>query len=82
VDPANSYQYVDLRGRERITTMPDGVRITSATNPILFRPNGTVDGGASVRIEAVRPDGTAMDVWDVDTSMLGVSTVRHERVRQ
>ena len=74
LDPANYYEYPDRRGDLRRYEMPEGVRIVSATNPIIFHPNGMVEGGARVRIEATRGGGDT-EIWEVETSILGVSTI-------
>lgn len=74
LDPANYYEYPDRRGDLRRYEMPEGVRIVSATNPITFLPNGMVVGGAQARIEATLRGGVT-EVWEVETSILGVSTI-------
>ena len=71
-DPANYYEYPDRRGDLRRYEMPEGVRIVSATSPIRFRINGTVEGGAQARIEADLRGGEK-EIYEVETSILGVS---------
>lgn len=79
VDPANSYQYMDSRGRVRSVTMPDGVRIVTSTNPIEFRANGSVTGGSSTVFEADLTDDVS-SAWTIDTNVLGVPSVQHQQV--
>jgi prepilin-type N-terminal cleavage/methylation domain-containing protein len=79
VDPSNTYQYTDVRGKTRRITMPLGVRIVSSTNPIQFLANGSVPGGASTTIEAQISDDT-VSRWTVSTSSLGISKTDHQQV--
>jgi Tfp pilus assembly protein FimT len=74
VDPANRYTYVDARGKTRSVHMPTGVRIVSSTSPITFRPNGSVPGGATTRIETSTGAGAA-EVWRIETNELGTTVV-------
>jgi prepilin-type N-terminal cleavage/methylation domain-containing protein len=74
VDPGNYFEYRDRSGELQRYEMPVGVRIVSSTSPITFEPNGMVDGGASTTIEA-RRGGSSVEVWEIETSILGVSTV-------
>jgi prepilin-type N-terminal cleavage/methylation domain-containing protein len=78
-DPANAYEYTDVKGKLRRIQLPDGVRIASSTNPIQFRANGSVLGGASTVIEAQIADDT-LSRWTIDTSSLGISRTMHQRV--
>jgi hypothetical protein len=79
VDPANSYEYTDAQGRSRRIEMPAGVRIVSSTNPIQFRANGSVLGGASTVIESqITPE--ILSRWTVTTSSLGISRTTHQQV--
>jgi prepilin-type N-terminal cleavage/methylation domain-containing protein len=79
VDPANSYQYMDSRGRLRSVTLPDGVRIVTSTNPIEFRANGSVSGGSSTVFETDLTDDVSSK-WTIDTNVLGVPSVQHQQV--
>jgi len=79
VDPGNAYTYTDSRGRVHAVNMPEGVRIVSSTNPIRFRDNGSIPGGATTVIEME----VAEDVisrWTLGTSVLGATRTEHERV--
>lgn len=78
VDPGNYFEYPDRSGEMRRYEMPSGVRIVSSTNPITFRMNGGVDGGATTRIEADM-GGSTVEIWEIDTSIMGVARVTHWR---
>jgi prepilin-type N-terminal cleavage/methylation domain-containing protein len=79
VDPANSYEYTDIHGRVHRVEMPEGVRIVSSTNPIRFRENGSIPGGASTVIEMETKQDT-ISRWTLGTSNLGVTRTQHEQV--
>ena len=79
VDPSNTYEYTDVRGKLRRFTMPLGVRIVSSTNPIQFLANGSVPGGASTIIESQIKDDT-VSRWTVSTTSLGISKTTHQQV--
>lgn len=74
--PANAYEYTDIAGRPKRFEMPPGVRITSADSTIAFRPNGSVTAQSATRFEVELTRGKT-EVWNVGTSMLGVSIVTH-----
>ena len=78
VDPANYFEYPGRDGLLKRHPMPEGVRITSSTNPIRFQPNGMVDGGASTTLETgVSP--STVEVWAIKTSVLGVASVERRK---
>jgi prepilin-type N-terminal cleavage/methylation domain-containing protein len=79
VDPDNGYTYTDIRGNPRPIELPDGLRITSSTTPIQFRPNGSVVGGATTVIEADLANGITSR-WTISVSSLGVPKAIQERV--
>jgi prepilin-type N-terminal cleavage/methylation domain-containing protein len=74
VDPDNYFEYPNRNGVLQRYDMPVGVRIVSSTNPIVFQPNGMVEGGATTTIEA-RGGGGDVETWDIETSILGVAKV-------
>jgi prepilin-type N-terminal cleavage/methylation domain-containing protein len=80
VDPDNYFEYSDRNGRMRRYDMPSGVRISSSTNPITFRADGSVDGGASTTIEAALGRG-AGKIWQIEVNILGITTVTSRRER-
>ena len=69
----NQYSYTDLRGLSRTQGMPPGIRIVSSTTPIVFRPNGTLDGEAITVLEVQTREG--LKTWEVRTSRMGVTRV-------
>ena len=71
--PENSYEYPDRVGQLRTQRMPEGVRIVSATSPVVVRPNGSTNGVASVVLE-VTLAGEEVRSWEVRTNRLGVPT--------
>jgi prepilin-type N-terminal cleavage/methylation domain-containing protein len=77
VDPANYYEYPGRDGKLTRFDMPLDVRIVNSTSPITFQPNGMVDGGASTRLEA-RVSGNDVEVWNIKTSVLGVTSVERQ----
>jgi prepilin-type N-terminal cleavage/methylation domain-containing protein len=79
VDPANTYEYTDVSGRQRKVELPDGIRIISSTDPIQFLANGSVLGGASTVIE-MQIGADTISRWTVNTTALGVSETTHQRV--
>jgi len=79
VDPANTYEYTDAHGRVCHITVPEGVRIVSSTNPIRFRENGSVPGGASTVIE-MEITKDSISRWTLVTNHLGVMRTEHEQV--
>jgi prepilin-type N-terminal cleavage/methylation domain-containing protein len=80
VAPENYFEYPDRNGKMRRYEMPTGVRIASSTDPITFRADGSVEAGARTTLEAVGA-GRAADVWEIDVSILGMTTVNHRRGR-
>jgi len=78
IDPANYFEYPDRSGRLRRYEMPEGVVITVSTDPITFRADGSVEGGASTTIEAAFGRG-ASERWEIDVNILGITTVTHRR---
>jgi len=79
IDPTNSYEYTDSRGRLRRVTLPDGVRIVVSTNPIEFKSNGSVTGGSSTVFETMLSDDVTSK-WTIDTNVLGVPSAQHQQV--
>jgi len=79
VDPSNSYEYTDSRGRVRRVTMPEGVRIVTSTNPIEFKANGSVTGGSSTVFETPLTNEVTSK-WTIETNVLGVPSARHQQV--
>lgn len=73
-DPQNYYEIPDRNGLARRYEMPEGVRIESSTDPITFQPNGMVEGGARTVFTARRA-GSPDEIWEVETSILGIATV-------
>ena len=69
----NQYEYVDLQGRPRTGRMPLGIRIASSTTPIVFHPNGTLDGEAVTVLEVETREG--LRTWEIRTSRMGVTRV-------
>jgi prepilin-type N-terminal cleavage/methylation domain-containing protein len=69
----NQYSFTDLRGLTRTQGMPVGIRIVSSTSPIVFRPNGTLDGEAITVLEVQTRSG--LKTWEVRTSRMGVTRV-------
>ncbi len=72
------YEYPDRRGIMRRFNMPRGVTIASSTAPITFRPNGSVQGGATTVIKTQLAPGS-FEVWTIETSRTGVSIVERTR---
>lgn len=72
------YEYAGVDGRPRRVDMPRGVTIASSTSPIGFRPNGSATAASTTVIRAeVAPDN--IELWTIQTSLIGVPTVRHAR---
>jgi prepilin-type N-terminal cleavage/methylation domain-containing protein len=69
-DPANEYHYT-ARGRERRVKLPDGVRIVSSDSRIVFRSDGSVQGGAVTLFEA-HGAGGGVERWRVEVNALGL----------
>ena len=78
-EPVNRYEYTDVRGKLRRVRMPTGVRIVSSTNPIQFRPNGSVLGGSITVIEMQLADDR-ISRWTVETNSLGIPKTIHRKV--
>ena len=78
VEPESYFEYPDRNGRLRRYEMPSGVRISASTNPITFRADGSVVGGARTTIEAAHGRG-ASERWEIEVNILGISTVMHQR---
>ena len=78
VDPENYFEYADRNGRLRRYEMPQGVMIAASTDPITFRADGSVEGGASATIEAALGRG-ASERWEIEVNILGITTVTHRR---
>ena len=80
VDPDNKYSYTDNRGRLRETVVPSSVTITSSDGDITFTDRGSIDSATTMDIvlEANLTSGT-VDRWTISTSILGVSSVSHDR---
>ena len=73
------YEYTDNQGRTRHISMPDGVRITSSTTPIVFQLNGSLTGPATTVLE-IDLTGSILERWTITTNILGVSTTVRERL--
>jgi general secretion pathway protein H len=80
VEPDSYFEYPDRNGRLHRYEMPTGVMISASTNPITFRPDGSVVGGASTTIEAALGRG-ASERWEIEINILGISTVTNQRGR-
>jgi prepilin-type N-terminal cleavage/methylation domain-containing protein len=80
VAPENYFEYLDRNDRPRKYEMPTGVQISSSTDPITFRADGSVDGGARTTIETIS-GGEAGERWEIEVSILGITTVTHRRER-
>ena len=78
VDPVNSYEFTDSRGRDHQVQLPKGVRIVNSNALVQFRANGSVLGGASTVLETdvSKYEGVR---WTVTTSVLGVTRTTHAR---
>jgi prepilin-type N-terminal cleavage/methylation domain-containing protein len=73
------YEYRDMRNQLRHFEMPSGVTIASATSSsILFQPNGGSDGPSTTVLRAEVGRGN-VELWTIETSVIGVPTVRHSR---
>lgn len=78
-EPDNYYEYPDNKGNTRHIEMPDGVRITSSTSPIMFQLNGSVDSASTTVIE-IALTASILERWTISTNILGVSTTDRERI--
>jgi prepilin-type N-terminal cleavage/methylation domain-containing protein len=76
---ATTYSYLDSLGRNREVQLPNGVKIVSSTNPIEFRPNGSVTGGATTTIETTLGEGVTSR-WVITTNVLGVPFTQRTQV--
>ena len=73
------YEYRDIKNRLRRFDMPTGVTIASATSAeIVFRPNGSSDAPSTTVLRAEVGAGN-VELWTIETSLIGVPTVRHAR---
>ena len=68
---ATYYEYPARNGVPRRFDMPKGVTIASSTTPIVFRPNGSVPGGATTVIKT-RVSTDTFEVWRIATGPIGV----------
>ena len=75
----STYQYNDSLGRSRLVQLPNGVQIVSSTNPIEFKPNGSVTGGATTTIETNLGEGVTSR-WVITTNVLGVPFAQRTQV--
>lgn len=78
-EPDNYYEYDDNKGNTRHIDMPDGVRITSSTSPILFQLNGSVTAEGTTVLEINLTDGV-LERWTITTNILGVPRTDRERI--
>jgi len=74
--PESTYSYTDVRGKQHVIRLPEGVAIKSSDSPIRFESNGTVTGGATTVLEA-ELSGNRRDRWQIDTRPLGVPRLSH-----
>jgi len=73
------YEYRDIKNRLRRFEMPRGVTIASATSsPIVFQPNGGSDAPSTTILRAEVGPGN-VELWTIETSLIGVPTVRLAR---
>ena len=73
------YEYRDIKNRLRRFDMPAGVTIASTTSSeIVFRPNGSSDAPSTTILRAEVGRGN-VELWTIETSLIGVPTVRHAR---
>ena len=73
------YEYRDMRDQLRRFEMPRGVTIASATaSTILFQPNGG-SGAPSTTVLRAEVGRGNVELWTIETSVIGVPTVRHSR---
>ncbi len=80
IDPDNKYSYTDNKGRLRETVVPPSVTITSSDGDITFPQNGSIDSATTMDIVLeANMTGGDIDRWTISTSILGVSTVAHDR---
>jgi prepilin-type N-terminal cleavage/methylation domain-containing protein len=77
---ATYYEYPDRGGVPRRFYMPKRVTIASSTTPIVFRPNGSVPGGATTVIKT-RVSTDTFEVWRIETGPTGVSMVQRTMER-
>ena len=75
----STYSYADSLGRTRLVHLPNGVQIVTSTNPIEFKPNGSVTGGATTTIETVLSEGRKSR-WVITTNVLGVPFTERTQV--
>jgi len=73
-DPKNWYEVPDRNGAVQRYDLPVGVRIVSSDDPITFLPNGMVEGGARTVLATTRTGGPD-EIWEIETSIIGVATV-------
>ena len=78
IDPANEYSVPGMRGEVRRVLLPEGIQITAATSPIVFRPDGSVRGGAEIRLVAPFSEGI-VDRWTFLIGELGIVRTEHTR---
>ena len=80
IDPDNKYSYTDNKNRLRETVVPDSVTITSSDGNITFEQDGSINSATpmDVVLEANMTGGD-IDRWTISTSILGVSSITHDR---
>ncbi len=80
VDPANKYSFTDNKGVLRETTVPSSVTITSSDGNITFEDNGSIASVTPMDIVLeANMTGGVIDRWTISTSILGVSSISHDR---
>ena len=80
VAPDNKYSFTDNKGRLRETVMPSSVTIVSSDGDITFKNNGSIISVTAMDIVLeANMTGGVIDRWTISTSILGVSSVAHDR---
>ena len=78
-DPANSFGYDGINLDNLDISMPDRVKITTASDgTITFMPNGSVSIASTVVLES-QVSGS-LERWTANVSTMGMATLVHERV--
>jgi len=84
VHPENRYEYEDVQGRTRVSRIPPGICIQSATSdPIIFQANGSIPAAATTIFTSSQRVGAStvcelsggVDSFSVETNLLGGSSV-------
>ena len=74
--PAHTYE-VPARQGSRTVELPEGIEIESAPSEIVFRPDGSVFGGAEIRLVARTSEVT--ERWTLTIGALGIVRTSYDR---